>query len=118
MMMVNRRATYDIACLLLFLPTAEPMSFRTGLPTRRQRRMQVGGLRLDSFRVARQRGTYRRGEADEQAASDICLRSLRPHACTARRVDRARGHRVELHRLAAPGHLLVGNAAHAVQLTG
>ena len=27
---------------------------------------------------------------------------LRPHACPARRVDRARRHRVELHRLAAP----------------
>src|SRR5215831_21309734 len=34
-MIVNRRATYDIACSLLFLPATEPMSFRTDPPTRR-----------------------------------------------------------------------------------
>src|SRR5438034_2140593 len=55
---------------------------------------------------------------DEQAASDICLRPLRPHAGPARRVGPTRGHRAQLHRLAAARYFLAHAAIQRVRNLG
>src|SRR3954467_3958223 len=73
---------------------------------------------LDSLRASAQRWKYRRGETDEQATSDICLRTVRPHARLARRLGPARGHRLELHRLATSRYLLAHAAIQGVRDLG
>ena len=86
-------------------------------PGRRRAWLGRPALRFDFMRATVPVDCLRRREKqrDEQAASDICVRTLRPYACAARRDHPARGHRSQLRRLAAFRYFLANAAIQGIR---